>query len=149
MVIFLCLTRKITHKKSTLHDFSDKIYFYRWKKLKQHVLSLKNDLTTLYLWHHIWEPWKLTITEFKSKCALGMKEQLLKTSGADLLSSRKKLRKILWRGRGWVGGIHPPPLIISNKIAKCFSIIVTKSWNGHAQYKSHDLGRVVKPIIKR
>ena len=26
-------------------------------------------------------------------------------------------------GGGWMGGIHPPPLMIS----KCFSIIVTKS----------------------
>ena len=35
--------------------------------------------------------------------AEGMKEQLLKTSGADVLCSRKKLRKTL------CGGIHPPP----------------------------------------
>ena len=34
-----------------------------------------------------------------------MKEQLLKTSGADVLSSRKKLRKTL--GGGW----NPPPLV--------------------------------------
>ena len=33
-----------------------------------------------------------------------MNEQLLKTSGADVLSSRKKLRKTLWGS-----GIHPPP----------------------------------------
>ena len=39
----------------------------------------------------------------------GIKEQLLKTSGADVVSSRKKLRKTLGRG-----GIHPllsPPLV--------------------------------------
>ena len=35
----------------------------------------------------------------------GMNEQLLKTSGTDVLSSRKKLRKTLWGGAG--GGIHP------------------------------------------
>ena len=42
-------------------------------------------------------------TELVSKFARGMKEQLLKASGADVLSSGKKLRKTLWRG-----GIHPP-----------------------------------------
>ena len=39
-----------------------------------------------------------------------MNEQLLKTSGTDVLSSRKKLRKTLWEG-GWGGGgggIHTP-----------------------------------------
>ena len=48
-------------------------------------------------------------TELVSKFARGMKEQLLKTSGADVLSSGKKLRKTSGRG-----GIHslplPPPL---------------------------------------
>ena len=34
-----------------------------------------------------------------------MNEELLKKSGADVLSSRRKLRKIL-KGVGW----HPPPL---------------------------------------
>ena len=29
-------------------------------------------------------------------CAQGMNEQLLKTSGTDVLFSRKKLRKTLW-----------------------------------------------------
>ena len=49
---FLCLRWKIT-KISTLHDFSHKIDFYCWKKLKKHVLSLTNGLTTSHLWHHI------------------------------------------------------------------------------------------------
>ena len=37
---------------------------------------------------------------------------------------------------------------ISNKLGKCSSIIVTKSWNRHVRYKSHGLGKVVWPIIK-
>ena len=36
---------------------------------------------------------------------------VLKTSGTDVLSSRKKLRKALW-GRGGGGGIQPPPLYV-------------------------------------
>ena len=44
----------------------------------------------------------LTITKPVSKSARGMNEQLLKTLDPDVLSSRKKLRKTLWRG--W----HPP-----------------------------------------
>ena len=36
---------------------------------------------------------KYGITELDSKCASGMNEQLLKTSGADVLSSRRKLTK--------------------------------------------------------
>ena len=46
-----------------------------------------------------------TITKLASKSARGMNEQLLKTSRADVLSSRKKLRKTLWR----VGGMSSPP----------------------------------------
>ena len=42
----------------------------------------------------------MTITELVSKSAQGMKEQLLKPSGADVLSSRKKLRKTLRGGGG-------------------------------------------------
>ena len=50
---------------------------------------------------------------------------------------------------GGVGGIHPSPFIISNKITKCCSIILTKFWNRHVRYRSHDLGRAVLPIIQR
>ena len=49
---FLRLTRKIT-KIITLHHFIHKLYFYSWKKLKKHTFSLKNGLTTCYLWRHI------------------------------------------------------------------------------------------------
>ena len=38
-----------------------------------------------------------------------MNEQLLKTSGADVLSSRKKLRKTLWGG---VTSTTPLPLYV-------------------------------------
>ena len=58
---FLRLTWKLTDNGSqygllqisTLRDFSHKIYSYCWKKLKKHVLSLENGLTTCYLWRHI------------------------------------------------------------------------------------------------
>ena len=58
---FLRLTWKLTDNGSqygllqisTLRDFSHKIYSYCWKKLKKHVLSLKNGLTTCCLWRHI------------------------------------------------------------------------------------------------
>ena len=46
-------------------------------------------------------------TELVSKFARGMKEQLLKTSGADILSSGKKLRKT--SGRGGIHPLPPPP----------------------------------------
>ena len=47
------------------------------------------------------EPQKLTITELDSKCARGINEQLLETSGADVLSSKeKKLRKAPWTSNG-------------------------------------------------
>ena len=38
----------------------------------------------------------MTITKVVSKCARGMNKQLLKTSGTDVLSSRKRFRKKLW-----------------------------------------------------
>ena len=43
---------------------------------------------------------RLLLTELDSKCARGMNKKLLKRSGADALSTRRKLRKTL--------GIHPP-----------------------------------------
>ena len=48
MVIFL-LDMKNNTQISTLHDFHLKIYFYCRKKLKKHVLSLKNGLNISYL----------------------------------------------------------------------------------------------------
>ena len=47
-------------------------------------------------------------TELVSNFAGGMNEQLLKTSGADVSSPRKKLRKTL---RGGGGVISTPPLV--------------------------------------
>ena len=46
---FLCFTWKIAHNKNTRHDYSHKIYFYCWKRLKKHVFSPKIGLTTCYL----------------------------------------------------------------------------------------------------
>ena len=43
---------------------------------------------------------RLLLTELYSKCARGMNKKLLKTLGADALSTRRKLRKTL--------GIPPP-----------------------------------------
>ena len=56
-----------------------------------------------------------TITKLVAKYARGMNEQLLKTSGADVLSSRKKLRKTLWEGRG--GAIYPHFLYVRGLIS--------------------------------
>ena len=50
-----------------------------------------------------------------SKCAQGMDKQILKTSGADVLSSRKKLRKTL----GQVASTPSPPLYIQGLIELC------------------------------
>ena len=44
---------------------------------------------------------RLLLTELDSKFARGMNKKLLKTLGADALSTRRKLRKTL--------GIHPRP----------------------------------------
>ena len=46
----------------------------------------------------------MSITKPNLQCAKGMNQQLLKTSGADVLSSRKKLRKTLWGVWGGGGG---------------------------------------------
>ena len=46
----------------------------------------------------------MTITKLVSKCARGMKEQLLKTSCSDVLSSKKNLKRKLREE----GGSHPP-----------------------------------------
>ena len=43
---------------------------------------------------------KNNITKLVSKCAWGINEQLLKTSGFDVLSSRKKLQKTLLYAQG-------------------------------------------------
>ena len=48
--------------------------------------------------------YKNNITKLVSKCAGGINEQLLKTSGFDVLSSRKKLQKTLEGGQ-----LAPPP----------------------------------------
>ena len=67
---------------------------------------------------------QLTITKLVSKRARGMNKQLPKTSGTDVLSSKKKLRKILWREGGiptpfYVSGLNDsrkkPALIIVGK----------------------------------
>ena len=89
----------------TLNDFSHNIYFYCWKKLKKciftpkrldHLVLMASSLVTIATDHY----WTQTV----SKCARGMIEQLLKTSGADVLSSRKKLKKTF-------EGLHQPPLV--------------------------------------
>ena len=99
------LYMKNNTKISTLHDFSHKIFFYCWKKLKKtciftqkwldHLLLMTSYLVTIATDHHL----------LVSKCARGMNEQLLKTSGTDVLSFRKKTPKNLMGG-----GIHSRPL---------------------------------------
>ena len=52
--IFLVIEMKNNSSLSTVHDFSNKIYFYCWKKLnKKDVFSLKKGFNTYYLWRHI------------------------------------------------------------------------------------------------
>ena len=60
---------------------------------------------TITLWRQ-----QLIITELVSKSAQGINEQLMKTSGSDVLFSRKKLRKTLWGGGEWsdIHSPHPP-----------------------------------------
>ena len=51
---------------------------------------------------------KITITKLVSKSARGMNEQLLKTSGADVLSSRETTEEnLMWEG----GGTPLPPVV--------------------------------------
>ena len=101
MVIFLCCTWKITWI-STLHDFSHKIYFYSWKKLKKHAVSPKIGLTTNSNWP--------SLNLSQNVCEGWKNIQLLKTSGTDVLSSRKKKKtqkNLMMEGRVVVV-IHPP-----------------------------------------
>ena len=62
-----------------------------------HLLLMTSYLVTIATDHHL----------LVSKCARGMNEQLLKTSGIDVLSFRKKTPKNLMGGGG---GIHSRPL---------------------------------------
>ena len=56
--------------------------------------------------------YKNNITKLVSKCAGGINEQPLKTSGFDVLSSRKKLQTTL---EGW-GKLAPPPALIRPRV---------------------------------
>ena len=51
----LCLTWKITHKWALCIILPQDLLLLL-KKVEKHVLSLKNGLTTCYVWHHISEP---------------------------------------------------------------------------------------------
>ena len=97
---FLRFTWNIT-QKSTLHDFCHKVYFYFWKKLKKQVQMpwppATRDVRSRN--HSNWPSLNV------SQSVRGMNEQLVKTSGADVLSSTKKIRKTLW-GRGVVRGVN-------------------------------------------
>ena len=61
------------------------------------------------LWSSIQDEVYLTITELDSKYVQGMNQQLLKTSGADVLPSKRKVRKTL---RGVASTPPPPPLYV-------------------------------------
>ena len=52
MVIF-CAWHVKYHLNKHFAYFVHKLYFYCWKKLKKHAFSLKNGLTTCFLWRDI------------------------------------------------------------------------------------------------
>ena len=83
---------------STLHDFSHKIYFYCWKKLKKHVFSFKIGLTTRNLWRHIgnhsnWPSLNLAQNLREEWTSGYWKRQVL----LFYPLRKKELRKALWR----------------------------------------------------
>ena len=80
-----------------------------FKEVEKTFFSPKIGLTTYYLWRHIPYTKQLTINKLVSKSVREINEQLLKISGADVLSSGKKLRKTLW-GRASPLILPPPPL---------------------------------------
>ena len=57
-----------------------------------------------------------------------MNKQLVKTSGKDVLSSRKKLRKTSGGGGGWGGVASPPPC--ASEVKKLFDkvYLVSACW---------------------
>ena len=57
--------------------------------------------------------YKNNITKLVSKCAGGIKEQLLETSGFDVLSSRKKLQKTLEEG---ATSLPSPPALFRPRV---------------------------------
>ena len=80
--------------------------------LAKDLLLLLKEVEKTCIFTQNWLDQLLLVTSYlvtiatDTKCAGGMNEQLLKTSGTDVLSSRKKLRKTLWEGGG--EGIHTP-----------------------------------------
>ena len=99
IVIFLCFTWKITHTHS-LWMILPQYLLLLMKEVKKnciftpkrldHLLLMASSLVTIATDHN----W----TQNVSKCGRGMNEQLLKTSGADILSSREKNSKKPLRG---------------------------------------------------
>ena len=79
--------------------------------LAKDLLLLLKEVEKTCIFTQNWLDQLLLVTSYlvtiatDTKCAGGMNEQLLKTSGTDVLSSRKKLRKTLSEG----GGGHPYP----------------------------------------
>ena len=119
---FLSFTRKKTHTHfawylATRFTF---VMYYAQKWLG-HLLLMTSYLVTI-------------ATELVSNFAGGMNEQLLKTSGADVLSPRKKLRKTL---RGGGGDIHPPPLVrprVNWNIKVITLLFYFFLWSGHSLF---------------
>ena len=102
-------------------------------RLSSPILPYPSVTSTCYLWRHISQPWQLSITKLVLKSARGMNEQVLKTWGADVLSSRKKLRKT-----SWGSGIHPPPpLYVRGLISTRFCSLfwrISKRQRGKTQH---------------
>ena len=69
-----------------------------------------------------------------------MNEQLLKTSGADVLSSRKKLRKTSLGGGGGGGGIHPAQ--------EQWVVTWVFLLNSDKDFSLHDQSLLISPIFE-
>ena len=86
-------------------------FTFFFKEVEKTFFSPKIGLTTYYLWRHIPYTKQLTINKLVSKSVRAINEQLLKISGADVLSSGKKLRKTLWGRASTLIPPSPSPLV--------------------------------------
>ena len=107
-MIFFSFTWKITHKKALCMILVTRFTLIVERSWKNIYFPLKLSWPPLLMTSYL-----VTIATYHHQTCLKMNEQLLKTTGTDVLSSGKKLRKTVLAG----GGIHllpspPPPLYV-------------------------------------